>query len=129
MAGRSNRKLLEMIILTSAALSTFMNTIAAAAVLLPTTMGIARHVQIRPSRLLIPLAFGALLGGTATLLTTANIIVSSTLSDSGLEPFGLFEFAPIGIPLVICGALLMVWLAPRLLPAASSTPDPGPASP
>ena len=68
MAGRSDRKLLAVIILTSAALSTFMNTIAAAAVLLPTTMGIARHAQIRPSRLLIPLAFGALLGGTATLI-------------------------------------------------------------
>jgi di/tricarboxylate transporter len=117
MAGRSDRKLLAVIILTSAALSTFMNTIAAAAVLLPTTMGIARHAQIRPSRLLIPLAFGALLGGTATLLTTANIIVSSTLIDSGLAPFGLFEFAPIGIPLVFCGAVLMVWLAPHLLPS------------
>jgi di/tricarboxylate transporter len=117
LAGTSEHRLIGVIMLTGACLSTFMNTIAAAAVLLPMTMSIARQTQIRPSRLLIPLAYGALLGGTATLLTTANIIVSSTLSQNGLQPFGLFEFLPVGIPLVIGGTLLMIWLAPRLLPA------------
>ena len=117
LAGTSERRLVTVITLTSALLAAFMNTIAAAAVLLPTTMGIARELRIRPSRLLMPLSFGALLGGTTTLLTTANIIVSSTLSQNGLAPFGLFEFVPTGLPLVISGTLFMVWLAPKILPA------------
>jgi di/tricarboxylate transporter len=117
LAGTSEHRLIGVITLTGACLSTFMNTIAATAVLLPITMSVARQTQIRPSRLLIPLASGALLGGTATLLTTANIIVSSTLSQNGLQPFGLFEFLPVGLPLVIGGTLLMIWLAPKLLPA------------
>ncbi len=116
LAGASEKRLLTVITLTAALLSAFMNTIAAAAILLPTTMGIARQLKIRPSRLLMPLSFGALLGGTATLLTTANIIVSNTLNQNGLAPYSLFEFLPVGIPIVITGALLMVWLAPKLLP-------------
>jgi di/tricarboxylate transporter len=117
MAGASERRLIAVLMLTSAGLAAFMNTIAAAAVLLPTTMSIARQVRIAPSRLLMPLSFGALLGGTTTLLTTANIIVSSTLSADMLEPFGLFEFLPIGLPLVISGTLLMIWLTPKVLAA------------
>jgi di/tricarboxylate transporter len=117
MAGTSERRLIIVLMLTSASLAAFMNTIAATAVLLPTAMSIARQTQIRPSRLLIPLASGALLGGTTTLLTTANIIVSSTLSQEGLQPYSLFEFLPVGLPLVIGGTLLMSWLAPRALPA------------
>jgi di/tricarboxylate transporter len=117
LAGPSETRLVVIVMLTAAGLSAFMNTIAAAAVLLPITMGIARHSGIRPSRLLMPLAFGALLGGTATLLTTANLLVSTTLAQAGKLPFGLFDFAPVGLPLVAAGTLVVVWLSPRLLPA------------
>ena len=117
LARSSERRLLFIVMLTAAGFSVIMNTVAAAAVLLPTTMAIARQQGLRPSRFLMPLAFGALLGGTATLLTTANIIVSASLAQAGLQPFGLFEFAPVGIPLVIIGTLLLGWLSPRLLPA------------
>jgi di/tricarboxylate transporter len=115
-AGQSERKLIAALMLTGAGLAAFMNTIAAAAVLLPTAIGIARQTKIRPSRLLMPLAFGALLGGTTTLLTTANIIVSSTLFEAGFAPLGLFEFLPVGLPLVIFGVLFVLLLAPKLLP-------------
>jgi di/tricarboxylate transporter len=117
LAGTSERRLLTVITLTAALLSLFMNTIAAAAILLPMTMGIVRELKLRPSRLLMPLSFGALLGGTATLLTTANIIVSNALNQNGLKPYGLLDFLPVGLPVVIAGTLLMVWLAPKLLPA------------
>jgi di/tricarboxylate transporter len=117
LAGTSERRLLTVITLTAALLSLFMNTIAAAAILLPMTMGIVRELKLRPSRLLMPLSFGALLGGTATLLTTANIIVSNTLNQNGLKPYGLLDFLPVGLPVVIAGTLLMVWLAPKVLPA------------
>jgi di/tricarboxylate transporter len=116
LAGDSERRLIATLAITSALLASFMNNIAAAAVLLPTAMGVARQTNIRPSRLLMPLAFGSMLGGTTTLLATANIIVSTTLDQAGLAPFGVFEFLPIGIPMVLCGTWLMYWLAPKLLP-------------
>ncbi len=115
LAGPRERRLIGALTLTSAGLSTFMNSIAAAAILVPPAMGISRRAQIRPSRLLLPLAYGALLGGTATLLTTANIIVSTTLGQAGYAPYGLLDFLPIGVPLVIAGASLLIWLGPRLL--------------
>ncbi|MCJ7512998.1 MAG: SLC13 family permease [Anaerolineales bacterium] len=115
LAGAHERRLIGGLTLTSAGLSTFMNSIAAAAILVPPAMGISRKANIRPSRLLMPLAYGALLGGTATLLTTANIIVSTTLGQAGYAPYGLLDFLPVGLPLVIAGTGLLIWLAPRLL--------------
>ncbi len=114
--GNSERKLIAAFTSGAALLSLFMNTIASAAMLLPAAMGIARQAKIRPSRLLMPLAFGALLGGTATLLTTANIVTSATLSHAGIEPYTLLDFLPVGLPLAIFGVLLMLILAPRMLP-------------
>jgi di/tricarboxylate transporter len=115
--GHSTRLLTAGVTLGGGILSLFMNSVAAAAVLLPATMGLARRVKIPPSRLLMPLAFGTLLGGTATLLTTANIIASTTLSQAGFQPFGLLEFLPVGLPLLIAGTLLILAIGPRLLPA------------
>ena len=114
--GRSERWLTGALILTAAVFSGFMNTIAAAAVVLPVAMTVSRRTQIRPSRLLMPLAFGALLGGTATLLTTSNIVVSTALGTAGYRPYGVLDFLPVGLPLVLTGTWLMLWLGPRLLP-------------
>jgi di/tricarboxylate transporter len=115
-AGSQERRLVASLTLTSAGLSTFMNSIAAAAVLVPTSVSIARQSQLRPSRLLMTLSYGAMLGGTATLLTTANIVVSTALANAGYRPYGLLDFLPVGIPLVLGGAALLVWLAPHVLP-------------
>lgn len=117
LAGPTGRRLTAAIMLAAAGLSTFMKPIASAAALMPSIVGLARQARLRPSRLLMPLSFGALLGGTATLLTTANIIVSATLEVAGYQPFGLLDFLPVGIPLILTGTLLTVLLAPRLLPA------------
>jgi len=116
LAGKSERRLVAALSLTAALLSTIMKPIASTAALMPTTMGISRQVKLQPSRLLMPLAFGALLGGTATLLTTANIIVSTTLGQAGIQPFGLLDFLPIGIPVILAGVLFLVIAAPRMLP-------------
>lgn len=116
LAGSSERRLSTVLMLTSAGLSTIMKPIASAATLLPTTMGISRQSGVRPSRLMMPLSFGALLGGTATLLTTANIIVSTTLEHADFQPYGLLDFLPIGIPLILAGTLTVVLLAPHFLP-------------
>jgi di/tricarboxylate transporter len=115
-SGAAERRLIGALSMTSGVMAAFMNTIAAAAVLLPSAMSISRRTQLKPSRLLMPISFGALLGGTLTVLTTANIIVSGTLPNYGLEPFSLFEFIPLGLPLLLFGTLFMILVAPRILP-------------
>lgn len=119
--GRTGRRLVVIIMLAGATLSLLMNTIAAAAVLLPAVMGISRQTRIPPSKLLIPLAYATLLGGMATLLTTVNILVSTGLRDQGLAPFGLFDFAPVGVPIALAGIVYMALLGLNLLPQRSTT--------
>jgi di/tricarboxylate transporter len=113
--GSETRRVL-VIMLASAALSLFMNTIAAAAVLLPAVLGVARHGGVRPSKLLIPLSFGALLGGMATLFTTANILVSDALAKKGYAPYGVLDFLPVGLPMALAGIAFMAFVGRRLLP-------------
>jgi len=84
-AGKGNEKLVILLVtLFGALVSLFMNNIAAVGVLLPAVMTLSRRSKISPSRLLLPLAYGTILGGMATLLTTSNIIVSGALKDAGL---------------------------------------------
>jgi di/tricarboxylate transporter len=115
-AGQSEPRAVLVVMMASAALSLVMNNIAAAAVLLPAVIGITRHSRLRPSRLLVPLAFGTLLGGMATLFTTANILVSAALADHGFRPYGVLDFLPVGVPLAITGILYMALFGRRLLP-------------
>jgi di/tricarboxylate transporter len=116
MAGQGETRLLVVVMLSGAILSLFMNNIAAMAVLLPATMGLARQVRMPPSRLLMPLAYGVVAGGMATLFTTSNIIASSALRDAGFAPFGLLDFLPVGIPLVLIVVGYMLLIGKRLLP-------------
>ncbi len=117
LSGRGEAQAVLVTILAAATLSLFMNNIAAAGVLLPAVISLSRQTSIPPSRLLMPLAFGTILGGMATLLTTANIIVSGALRDAGLVPFGLLDFLPVGILIVLAGTVYMVLLGRRLLPS------------
>lgn len=118
-AGTSEQRLVMTVMIAGAFLSLFMNNIAAAAVLLPAVSGAAKRSGVNPTRLLMPLAFGTLLGGMSTLLTTANIVVSSLLRDRNLPGFGLLDFAPVGLPIVAAGIAYMALWGRRLLPARS----------
>ena len=119
--GKNNETLLILLVtLASAGLSLFMNNIAAVGVLLPAVMSLTRRSRISPARLLMPLAFGTILGGMATLLTTANIIVSGALKDAGLHSFGLLDFFPVGAPVVVVGTIYLITLGKKLLPSGSS---------
>ena len=100
-----------------AIMSLFMNNAAAASALLPA----ARKAEVRLPRLLMPLAFGTLPGGTATLFTTANIVVRSVLRDSGYPGFGVLDFAPVGLPLIVVGIGHMVLWGRRMLPTEVSS--------
>lgn len=116
LAGKTEARLVPVIMLAGAGLSLVMNNIAAGAVLLPALIGITRQTDLKPSKLLMPLAFATMLGGMATLLTTSNILVSNALRESGLEGFSLFSFAPIGVPVIIVGILYMTLIGRHMLP-------------
>jgi di/tricarboxylate transporter len=117
--GRSELRLVIAVMAAGAFLSLFMNNIAAAAVLLPAASGAAKKADVNTSRLLMPLAFGTILGGMATLLTTSNIVVNSVLLDNKVDPFSLYDFAPVGIPLTIAGILYVAFIGRRQLPGES----------
>ena len=116
LAGESEVRLIAALMGTAAFMSLFMNNIAVASILLPATSTVARRSGIKISRLLIPLAFGTLLGGSATLFTTTNIVVSGVLKDNGYRGFGVLDFAPVGLPIAFAGIIYMVLWGRRLLP-------------
>jgi K+/H+ antiporter YhaU regulatory subunit KhtT len=117
--GAGERRLIFGVMAAAATLSLFMNNIAAASLLFPSLSGVARRMKISPSKLLMPLAFGTILGGMATLLTTVNIVVSGLLRDADLPGFSLTDFLPVGLPLVFVGILFMVLWGRKLLPSQS----------
>jgi di/tricarboxylate transporter len=117
LAGASEARAVVVVMVVAAVLSLVMNTIAAAAVLLPAVIGLARQTGLRPSRLLIPLAFGSVLGGMATLFTTANILVSAALTDAGLRPYGVLDFLPVGGPMALAGIAYVALHGRRTLPS------------
>jgi len=117
MAGQDEGRLLVVILLAGAVMSFFMNNVAALGVLMPATISLARQTKVAPSRLLMPLSFGVIAGGMATLFTTSNIIASTTLHEAGLRPFGILDFLPVGLPVILVTALYMYFIGRRMLPA------------
>src|SRR5512133_2115691 len=117
--GHGETQLIFGVMTAGALLSLFMNNIAAASLLFPSLSGVARRSKVSPSRLLMPLAFGTILGGMATLLTTTNIIISGLLRDENLRGFGLLDFVPVGLPLALAGITFMVLVGRRFLPGKS----------
>lgn len=115
--GSRETVLVAAIMAIAGVLSAFMNNIAATAVLMPAVAAIARQAELPPGRLFMPLSYGAILGGTMTLVgTPPNILAGELLREHGLEPFGLFDFTPIGAILLGVGMLYMVTVGRFLLP-------------
>jgi len=97
--------------------SAFLNNTPVVAMLVPVVMDWSRSVGIRPSKLLIPLSYAAILGGLCTLIgTSTNLVVDGLLRAGGHEGFGLFEIAWVGIPCALVGVTFMLLAGPRLLP-------------
>ncbi|GEO07468.1 membrane protein [Adhaeribacter aerolatus] len=110
--------------LLSALSSAFINDSAVVALLIPMALLVCRETGISPARLLIPISFAALLGGTCTLIgTSTNILVSSYAEKSGLEPFGMFEFSAAGISLLSIGLIYILIAGPFLLPNRKNIND------
>ncbi|MDT8305978.1 MAG: SLC13 family permease [Anaerolineae bacterium] len=117
LAGTGELRLLLVIMLAAGLMSALMNNVGVAALLLPVVMDIARRTGRAPSRLLMPLAYGALLGGLTTLIgTPPNILASAALEEAGLPAFSMFDFTPVGGAVLITGVLFMVVVGRHLLP-------------
>ncbi|HWS58505.1 MAG TPA: SLC13 family permease, partial [Actinotalea sp.] len=109
----------------AALLSAAITPNGAIAALLPVTVAAARRARIAPSVMLIPLAFAASAGALLTLSgSPVNVIVSEASVDAGGDGFGFFEFAAVGLPLVLGVVAISVLAAPRLLPHRTSTSIP-----
>jgi di/tricarboxylate transporter len=114
---RGEALLMTALMAAASLLSALINTVTVAAILLPATMELARRSKRPPSRLLMPLALGCLLGGPFTGISTPpNILVTDALRASGLRPFGIFEFTPITAAIVAAGIAFVVLAGRRLLP-------------
>jgi len=118
LAGTNEAVLIAVLMLTVGLLSGIMNNIGVTALMLPVVLNIARRTHIAPSKLLIPLAYGSLLGGLTTLIGTApNVLISGALAENGLQPFGMFDFTPLGLAALGGGIAYMVLIGRRLLPS------------
>jgi di/tricarboxylate transporter len=118
--GGSEVRLILLFMAAGAALSLVMNNIAAGAVLLPAAVQVGRDSKVAPSKLLLPLSFGTLVGGMATYFTTANIILSSILRDQGQERLSMLDFFPTGSVIVLAGFVFMAVIGRKLLPTRES---------
>jgi di/tricarboxylate transporter len=117
MAGTSQSRLVGLLMAAVGLLSAVMNNVGATAVFMPAVVSISRKARINASRLLMPLAFGSLLGGMTTLIgTPPNILVSDALRMAGLNPFSLLDFAPAGLVALAAGVAYMALFGRHFLP-------------
>ena len=128
LAGTRETTMVVVIMLTAGIMSAVMNNVAVAALMLPVVMDIARQTGRQPSRLLMPLAYGCLLGGLTTQIgTPPNILVTDFLRDEGYEAFSFFDFTPVGLAVMTSGILFMLTVGRYLLPERNLADESSPA--
>jgi di/tricarboxylate transporter len=103
----------------AAGLSAFMNNVGALALLMPVAIQVAGRLDLPPGKVLMPLAFGSILGGTTTLIgTPPNLIIAGfRASQPNTDVFGMFDFTMVGLPLTLAGIVFIVLIGWRLVPA------------
>jgi len=100
-----------------AAVSAFVNNTPVVIVMMPVVLTLSREMGIASSKLLIPLSYASIFGGTCTLLgTSTNLLASGILRDAGREPIGMFELSAVGLPILFFGAVYLVLFGNKLLP-------------
>lgn len=127
LAGTGERRLVAAISAVVGCLSAFMQNIGSAALFLPAMMRISKRTGIPASRLLMPMGFAAILGGTLTMIGSSPLILlNDLLQDGGYEPFGIFSVTPVGIALLATGIGYFAIFGRKVLPAGPATgPEPG----
>ena len=117
-AGDSEFLLTALIMFAAAVGACLLKNTTTTAMFLPVVIGLAAKAKIPPSKLLMPLAFGAILGGSCTLIgTSTNLAVSGAIVRYGQEPFSMFELAPVGIITFAVGMLYMLFVGRKMLPS------------
>lgn len=100
-----------------AVLSGFLNNTAVVAMTIPLAMDLCRRFELSPSKVLIPLSYATIFGGTLTLIgTSTNLLVNTLVEQAGERPLGMFELTPVGLVFLVCGLFYVLLLAPRMLP-------------
>jgi len=124
LGGDSEMRSFIILMVTVAFVSAFINNAAAVAVFIPITIKACRQFNISPSRMLMPLSFISIMGGTCTLIgTSANILASSLTRNLGLPEFGMFELSRLGLIFFAVGLLYLIFVARRMLPDRAGTQD------
>ncbi len=104
-------------VLGVAAVSAFVNNTPVVIVLMPVILSLSREMGVASSKLLIPLSYASIFGGTCTLLgTSTNLLASGLLRDAGRDPIGMFELSAVGLPILFCGSIYLLLFGNKLLP-------------
>ncbi len=115
--GLGYRQFLFALILGVALISAFTNNTPVVVVFLPVILSLSRKMGVSASKLLIPLSYASIFGGTCTLVgTSTNILASGVLKSAGMPPIAMFELTWIGIPLLLMGAAYLIFFGDKLLP-------------
>ncbi len=121
LAGKSKNRIIILLSIVVAVISSFMQNVGAAALFLPAIRRLSQKTHISISQLLMPVGFAAILGGTVTLVGSSPLIMLNDLiAPYHLEPFGLFSVTPVGLTLVGCGILYFVVAGGFILPKKKS---------
>ncbi len=116
-AGNNEFLLTALIMAVAAVCASVLKNTTTTAMFVPVVLGLAERAKISPSKLLMPLAFGAILGGSCTLIgTSTNLAVSGAIQRYGLEPYSMFELTPVGVITVAVGLIYMLFIGIKLLP-------------
>ena len=122
LVSRSRPLGLGVYLLTIAFASALMNNTAIVAIFMPVTIRLAHRYRMSPSKLLIPLSYAAIMGGTLTLVgTSTNLIVNSIYINNDGQPLGMFEFAKFGWITLTIGIIYVLTIAPKILPSRTVT--------
>ena len=117
MAGRKKWIGLGAFLVSVSLFSGFINNVAAVAIFIPIAMQLSARFRISPSKLMIPLSYAAIYGGTLTLIgTSTNLLVSAISEDHAQPPLGMFEFFQLGIIFLLVGTVYNLVLLPKILP-------------
>jgi di/tricarboxylate transporter len=127
LTGKEPMRLLIVVMLASASLGAFMSNTASTAFFVPVVIGLAKRANMSPRQLLLPLAFSSILTSSVTFISTStNIIVNGLMTARGMEPMGMFELTPVGLPIAVAGLIYMavvgrLWLRGTSGPGASTS--------
>jgi di/tricarboxylate transporter len=119
--GTTERRIIPTVSGTVGLISSFMQNVGAAALFMPVMSRISNRLNIPLSRLLMPMGFAAIVGGTITMVGSSPLILLNDLLPDYMEPFSLFDVTPIGLALLASAIVYFVVLGPYVLPSAATT--------